>query len=60
MNTLIIIWLAINAIIGLPVIGFAIHCKVKDLRSKQSNLDHGSDRETALSTDTALELKQVA
>ena len=60
MNTLIIIWLAINAIIGLPVIGFAIYCKVKDLRSKQSGAAHGSDRHTAPAINAALELKQVA
>ena len=57
MNTLIIIWLAINAIIGLPVIGFAIYCKVKDLRSKKSGAAQISDRQTK--PTAALELKEA-
>ena len=58
MNTLIIIWLAINAIIGLPVLGFAVYCKIQDLRSKRSGPAQGFDRQT--SPAGALEVKEAA
>ena len=56
MNTLIIIWLAINAIIGLPVLGFAIYCKIQDLRSKQS----GRATDHQINPAAALEVKEAA
>ena len=58
MNTLIIIWLTIYAMIGLLVLGFAVYCKIQDLRSKQSGSAHGSDHQT--NPAAALELKQAA
>jgi len=56
MNTLILIWPATNAMIGLPVLGFAVYCKIQDLRSKQSGRATG--RQTYPSA--ALELKEAA
>ena len=56
MNTLIIVWLAFNAVNGLPIIGIAIYLKAKDLRSKKDG--RVSDRQT--NPTAALELKEAA
>jgi len=57
---LIALWLMVNAMLGLPIIGIAIYLKAKDFRSKKVGSDGASGQMSEPVPTSALELNEAA